>query len=129
MATVDLRTRAMNLLSTTNVPFNATGTTDLYTVPTGYRCVLTHAIIVVDSDPVNCTVTIGSSGTTATKFLGTQTIHTNVDTQYEVAILQPIPNATTAAAYSFAAADVIQITVAGGGGGATNTCYLFGFLY
>lgn len=125
----DLKEKAIALLSTTNVPFNAEGTTNLYTVPTGKRCVLTQAIIVVGADPVDCTVTIGSSGTSATKFLDTQTIHTNVDTQYEAAILQPVPAATTAAAYSFEADDVIQITVAGGGGGATNTCYLYGFIY
>ena len=117
------------LLSSVTLALDATGATDLYTVPVGKRCIITKAIVVVGADPVDCTVSIGSSGTTATKFLAAQTIHTNVDTQYEAAILQPIPSATTAASWAFAAGDVIQATVAGGGGGASNTIFLFGILY
>jgi hypothetical protein len=81
------------------------------------------------ADPVNCTATLGSTGTTATSFLNTQTFHTNVDSATEAGWLLPVPNATTLAVPVFAAADVIQITIADGGGGATNVVYLFGFLF
>ena len=125
---VDLKEKSIALLSATTVSFAATGATTLYTVPAGKIAILFAAIVAPGADPVNCTCTIGSTGTSATSFLDTQTFHTNVDSSTEVGILQPIPAASTVAIKTYAAADVIQITIAGGGGGATNKVYLFGFL-
>lgn len=125
----DLKEKAIGLLSSTNVSFAAEGATTLFTVPTGKKCVLILATIIPGADPVDCTCTIGSTGTAADSFLGTQTFHTNVDALADVGILQPIPHGTTAVGKVYAAADVIQITIAGGGGGATNQVDLFGYLF
>jgi hypothetical protein len=115
------------LLSTTTVALNATGATTLYTVPTGKRCVITKAVLVAGADASTSALTIGKS-TALTDFLNTQTL-SNIDAQYDVAILQPVPAATTARSKSYAAGDVIQVNVTTGNGGASNTMYLFGFLY
>lgn len=129
MANVDIKDVAISRLATVNVSFAATGATTLYTVPEGKVCVLIMAVIIPGADPVNCTATIGSTATSATSFLNTQTFHTNVDTVGEAGILQPIPAATTVAVGAYAAGDVIQITIGGGGGGETNRVDLFGYLY
>jgi len=115
------------LLSTTTLALNATGATTLFTVPTGKRCVLTHAILVAGADASNSALTIGQVGA-LTDWLGTQTL-TGIDAQYDAALLQPVPNATTVKSKSYAAGTVIQANVTTGAGGATNTLYLFGFLY
>lgn len=125
----DLKECSISLLSSTTVSFAAEGATTLYTVPTGKKCILFAACVKPGADPVDCTATIGSTGTSATSFLNTQTFHTNVDSATEAGWLMPVPNAATVAVPVFAAADVIQITIAGGSGGATNTVDLFGYLF
>ena len=125
---VQLNEHGLALLSTTVVSFAAAATTALYTVPTGYKCILFAAAVEPGADPVDVTVTIGSSGTTATSFLGTQTVHTNVDTASEAGWLMPIPHGTTVAFQVYSAGDVIQMTTTNSGGGASNNVYLFGFL-
>ncbi len=115
------------LLSSTEVALDATGDTALYTVPTGYRCVITKAIIVAGSDGGNSQITIGQDGA-ETDFLGTQTI-SNLDAQYDAVILQPIPNATPVKQKSYEAATVIDVSVDTADGGSSNTVYLYGFLY
>lgn len=116
-----------NLLSVTNVSLGADADTTIYTVPTGKRCVLTYAILVVGADAGTTTISIGKD-TAETDFLGNQTLSA-LDAQYDAAILMPVPNATSVLIKSYAAATVIQAKVASHAGGATNALYLFGFLY
>jgi hypothetical protein len=116
------------LLSTTTVDFNADADTTLYTVPTGKRCILTHAIIVAAGDAgATTTLSIGANGT-ETDFIPANTL-SNLDAQYDSVILQPIPNTTPLKIKSYAAATVIEARVASQSGAAGNTVYLFGILY
>jgi len=116
------------LLSTTTVAFNADADTTLYTVPTGKRCVLSHAIVVAAGDAgATTTLSIGQD-TAETDFIPANTL-SNLDAQYDAVILQPIPNTTPLKIKSYAAATVIQAQVATQSGVAGNTIYLFGILY
>ncbi len=123
----DLKEKAIGLLSTTTVALDSAAATTLFTVPVSKRCVLTHAILVAGADASTSVVTIGQVGA-LTDFLGSQTLSA-IDAQFDATILQPIPNATSVKIESYAAATVIQMDVTTGNGGATNTVYLFGFLY
>lgn len=124
----DLKEKAASLLSTTTVAFNANGDTTLYTVPTGKRCVLSHAIVVAGADAgATTTLSIGQNGA-ETDFIPANTL-SNLDAQYDAVILKPIPNTTPLKNKSYAAGTVIEGQVATQSGGATNTLYLFGFLY
>lgn len=125
---MNLATLAPTLLSTTTVPFNANGDTTLYTVPTGKRLVLSHAIIVAGADAGATTqVTIGQDGA-ETDFLAAHTL-SNLDAANDAVIVRPVPNTTPLKSKSYAAGTVIQMNVANNSGGATNTVYLFGILY
>jgi len=123
----DLLENTEGLLSSTTVALNATAQTVLYTVPTGKRLIITKAIIILGADAGASVLTIGASGS-ATDFLAAQTLG-SLDAQYDVGILQPIPNATTVISKSYAAATIIHCDVTTGSGGATNTMLLFGILY
>jgi hypothetical protein len=114
-------------LSKTTVTFGADGATTLYTVPTGFRCVLHKAVIIAAADAGTTTCTIGQVGA-LTDFLGTQTL-SNLDAQYDSVILQPVPNATPVKNKSYAAGTVIQINVGAYAGAAGNTVILYGSLY
>lgn len=118
---------AVTLLSATTVTFAADGQTTLYTVPTGKRCILSHATIVADADAGTTTCTIGQVGA-LTDFLPTQTL-SNLDAQYDAVIVRPIPNTTPLKSKSYAAGTVIQIDVGAHAGAAGNTVYLYGMLY
>jgi len=122
-----LKEKAITLLSSTTVSLAAATQTTLFTVPTGKRCVLHCAVVVAGADASTSTVTIGKSSA-LTDFLGTQTL-SNLDAQYDTVILMPIPAATPVKMKSYAAADILQVDVTSAVGGATNTVYLFGFLY
>ncbi len=125
---VNLKEKAISLLSTTTVAFNADAHTVLYTVPVGKRCVLHSAIVVAGADAGATTaVSIGANGA-ETDFVGASTL-SNLDAQYDAVILQPVPAATPAKCKSYAAGTVIEAAVTNQSGGATNTIYLFGFLY
>lgn len=116
------------LLSTTTVAFNADADTTLYTVPTGKRCILSHAIVVAAAD-VGATTTVSIGQNTAeTDFIPANTL-SNLDAQYDAVILQPIPNTTPLKTKSYAAATVIEAQVANQSGAAGNTIYLYGTLY
>lgn len=114
-------------LSATTIALNADGNTTLYTVPAGKRAVLTKAVLVVGADAGSTDFTIGQAGA-LTDFLGTQQCD-NLNAQYDAGIFMPVPNATAALIKSYAAGTVIKAAVANQAGGATNTLYLFGFLY
>lgn len=122
-----LKETSIALLSSTTVSLAGTGQTTLFTVPTGKRCVLHHATVVAGADAGASIVTIGKSGA-LTDFLAAQTL-SNLDAQFDAVILSPVPAATPVKQKSYAAGDVIQIDVTTAAGGATNTVYLFGFLY
>jgi len=123
----DAKEKTIGLLSATTVSFGADGATTLYTVPVGKRCVLTHAVVVAGADAGGTTMSIGQVGA-LTDFLAVNT-SSNLDAQYDAAVLQPIPNTTPLKGKSYAAATVIQADVGSHAGGATNAVYLFGFLY
>jgi hypothetical protein len=112
----------------TNIPLNANGDTTIYTVPTGKRCVLVYAILVAGADAgATTTIAIGADGT-ETDFIPANTL-SNLDAQYDVVILSPVPNTTPVKNKSYAGGTVIQAQVGTQSGGATNTLYLFGLLY
>lgn len=116
------------LLSETTVPLNATGQTALYTVPTGKRLLIIKALLIAGASAGDGVLTIGKQGS-ATDFLAAQTL-SNLAAEFDVAILQPVPNATPVLNKSYAAGSVIEADVTTGStGGATNTMLLFGILY
>jgi len=124
----ELNEATETLLSETNVALNSTGQTTLYTVPTGKRLIITKALFVAGANAGDGVLTIGEQGT-ATDFLGAQTL-SNLAAQYDVAILQPIPNATPVKNKSYDAGAIIETDVTTGStGGATNNMLLFGILY
>lgn len=123
-----LNTKADTLLSTTTVSFAANGDTVIFTVPTGKRCVLTKAIVVAGADAgATTTLAIGQNGA-ETDFIPANTL-SNLDAADDAVILVPIPNTTPLKNKSYAAGTVIEAQVGTNSGGATNTVYLFGFLY
>lgn len=122
-----LKEKSICLLSTTTVALNVNADTTLYTVPTSKRCVLSHAVLVAGADAGTTDLSIGADGA-ETDFLPAQSLD-NLDAQYDAAILQPVPNATPLKLKSYAAGTVIQAQVTNQAGGATNTLFLFGFLY
>lgn len=123
-----LRESSVTLLSTTTVAFNANADTTIYTVPTGKRCVLSHAAVVAGADAgATTTLAIGADGT-ETDFIPANTL-SNLDAANDAVIVRPIPNTTPLKSKSYAAGTVIQAQVGTQSGGATNTIYLFGVLY
>ena len=124
----DLKEKACSLLSSTIVSFAANADTTLYTVPTGKRCILSHAIIVAGGDAgASTTISIGANGT-ETDFIPANTL-SNLDAQYDAVVVMPVPNTTPAKTKSYAAGTVIEAQVANFSGSATNTVYLYGLLY
>ncbi len=115
------------LLSTTTVAFNANAETTIYVVPNGLRCILDHVKVVAGADASTTDLSIGQNGA-ETDFVGVTNLD-NLDAQYDMVILAPVPSATPATLKSYAAGTVIRATVANQAGGATNTLYLYGTLY
>lgn len=122
----DTTSKYLKLLSTTTVSFAANADTTLYTVPLGQRCTLSHAIVVAGADAgATTTLSIGQDGA-ETDFIPANTL-SNLDAEYDVVKLQPIPNTTPLKNKSYAGGTIIQAQVGANSGGATNTVYLFGF--
>lgn len=123
-----LKENAITLLSATTVALNANADTTIYTVPSGKRCILSHAILVAGADAgATSAISIGADGA-ETDFIPANTL-SNLDAAYDAVILMPVPNTTPAKTKSYAAGTVIQAQVTNQSGGATNTLYLFGILY
>jgi len=123
-----LNESAITLLSSTTVALNANADTTIYVVPTGKRCILSHAILVAGADAgATTTISIGADGT-ETDFIPANTL-SNLDAQYDAVILMLVPNTTPTKTKSYAAGTIIQVQVANQSGGATNTLYLYGMLY
>jgi len=121
-------TKTIALLSATTISFAVDADTALYTVPTGKRCVLSHATVVAAGDAgASTTLSIGADGS-ETDFIPANTL-SNLDAQYDAVILQPIPNTTPLKIKSYEVATVIEAQVANQSGVAGNTIYLFGILY
>jgi hypothetical protein len=111
-----------------NVSLAANADTVIYTVPTGYTCVLDHAVLVGGASAGSgTTISIGQSGAT-TDFVPNNTLD-NIDAAGDAVTIKPIPNTTPLKGKAYAAGTVIKATVANNNGGATNTLCLFGFLY
>jgi hypothetical protein len=110
-----------------NVSFGVDGQTTLYTVPIGKRAVIFAVAIVPGADAGTTTVSIGQVGA-LTDFVPVNTL-SNLDAQYDVIWLMPIPNTTPLKGKSYAAGTVIQADVGAHAGGTTNAFFVFGFLY
>ncbi len=123
-----LKEKAVALLSTTTVSFAANADTTLFTVPTGKRCVLHHAIVVAGADAGATTdLSIGQNGA-ETDFVNAVTL-SNLDAANDAVVVQPVMADPPPKNKSYAAATVIEAQITNQSGGATNTIYLFGFLY
>ena len=116
------------LLSVTTVSFAADADTTLYTVPTGYRCALSHAIVVAADDAGATTdLSIGAAAA-GTDWVDAITL-SNLDAQYDVVKVEPIMADPPPKIKSYAAATVIEAKIANQSGAAGNTIYLYGMLY
>jgi len=116
------------LLSSTTVSFAADADTTVYTVPANARLVIDHLMIVAAGDAgATTTLSCGQNGAT-TDFVGNQTL-SNLDAAYDAVIVRPAINSTPVKLKSYAAATVIEVTVASQSGVAANTVYLYGTLY
>lgn len=124
----DAKEKTCALLSTTTVSFAGNGDTTLYTVPTGKRCVLSHAVVVAGADAGATTTLAIGQDSAETDFLAANTL-SNLDAAYDAVIVRPVPNTTPLKSKSYAAGTVIQAQVGTQSGGATNTLFLFGNLY
>lgn len=125
---MNLKEKAITLLSSTTVSFAADADTTLYTVPTGKRCILAFAIVVAGADAgASTTLSIGQNGA-ETDFVPANTL-SNLDAQYDAVIIQPVPNTTPTKTKSYAAGTVIEAQVASQSGGTGNTVNLYGMIY
>jgi hypothetical protein len=123
-----LKEVAVALLSSTTVDFSADADTTLYTVPTGKRLVISHAVIVAAGDAgATTSITIGQTG--ATNDFMTITVLSNLDALNDSVTLRPIPAEPPLQNKSYAAGTVIKCTIATQSGVADNTLMLFGTLY
>ncbi len=108
----------------------STGQTTIYTVPTGFRCVLDKVVIIAGATASpTAIITIGLQGA-ATNFVGAQTL-TNLAAQYDSVTIMPVPHASVPVkTKSYAAAAVIEIdvTTADADGGEDNRVLVFGTL-
>lgn len=124
----DLKEKASALLSATTVAFDADADTTVYTVPVDKRCVLSHAIVVAGADAGATTdLSIGQAAA-GTDFVS-GIVLSNLDAANDAVKIEPIPADPPVKAKSYAAGTVIEAKIATQSGGATNTIYLFGFLY
>ena len=127
-SSLPLNENVLALLSDTNIPLNANGDTIIYTVPGGKRCILHSALLVLGADAGTSDLSIGQAGAT-TDFLPVQNLD-NLNAQYDVGLLMPVPSATPALPQkSYSAGTIIKATVANQAGGATNKLFLYGTLY
>jgi hypothetical protein len=121
-------TKGKALLSTTAIASLASETeTTLYTVPTGYKCVLSEAWLETAGDVGAAgVVTIGQNGA-ETDFVGSTNLD-NLDADEDIIIIKPIPSATPSTNKIYAAGTVIKFDVATAGNAVAGVVYLFGFL-
>src|SRR3990172_5131356 len=123
-----LNQNSIALLSTTTVALNANADTTIYTVPTGKRCILSHAILVAGADAGATTTMAIGQDTAETDFIPANTL-SNLDAANDAVIVMPVPNTTPTKTKSYAAGVVIQAQVGSQSGGTGNVIYLFGSVY
>lgn len=102
--------------------------TELYTVPTGYKLLLTKAILVADEGDLGAAlvVTIGQNGA-VTDFVGT-TNGDNLDAAEDVILMAPVPKETPEKLKRYPAGTVIELDVATAGNAVTGEVLLYGTL-
>lgn len=123
-----LAKNGLGLLSTTTVALNSDAETEIYVVPEGVRCILSHAFLVLGANAGTTDISIGQNGA-ETDFIPATDL-ANLDAQYDACKLEPIMLTTSVPKIeSYASGTSIRATVTNQAGGATNTLYLFGFLY
>ena len=123
-----IETNGITLLSTTAISDLSSETeTTLYTVPAGYKCVLTEAWLETAGNVGAAgVITIGQNGA-ETDFVGTTNLD-NLDADEDIIIVKPVPSATPSTNKIYAAGTVIKFDVATAGNAVAGGCYLFGFL-
>lgn len=121
-----LENASLRKLSTTTVPFNATGQTTLYTVPTGKTFIPIMAIIRAGADAAVTDVTFGRVGA-LTDWLGTIQLD-NLDADGDQVKIKVANANPPTKSKTYAAGVVFQIDVTVAQGGATNYVDLFGYL-
>lgn len=122
-----LSQNAVTLLSTTTIALNANADTDLYTVPSDKRCILSYGVLVTGSNSGSTIISIGASGS-QTDFISGYILD-NLDVQYDTVILMPIPNTTPVKIKSYPSGTIIQAQITDQAGGPSNDLFLFGTLY
>ncbi len=134
----DVKEKVDSLLSATSVDFSGAAQTTLFTVPAGKSCVITKAVIVVGGDAAETDITIGVTASWdnwagANGIAGGDIALDNMDAAGDCLIISPATFIATPAANNilqrYTAGEVIKIDVVAGNGNASNTVYLFGFLY
>ena len=134
----DIRESVETLLSTTTVAFNAAAQTTLYTVPLGKSCIITKVIIVVGGDAAQTDITIGVTASWdnwagANGIAGGDIALDNMDAAGDTIIISPATFVQTPAANNvlqrYTTGEIIKMDVTAGNGNATNTVYVFGFLF
>lgn len=125
-------TGCLRLLSSTAVNLNAAQdtVTDLYTVPAAKTFVPVMVVLRgLSASAGSATVTLGQKDGTVAEFLSTQTL-SGANGATKVAILQPIPAATTNCVTVLAATKIFSIKLtAAAGSAATCTADVFGYTY
>ena len=117
MADVDIAQTCVALLgSADNVDLNVlNGVTNVYTVPTGMKCVLHHIRIRnLTATATSCTCTVGQTST-PNDFLTTQTL-SGLNAVGATAPLMPVPNATPIKGIEYVATTILvfKVTAAAG---------------
>jgi len=126
----DSKEKTIALLSSTTLNVQSATQTNLYTVPTGKRCVLDHAKVICGSAASTTAGLSFGQSTALTDFLTEQTM-TKLEAQYDCVICAPIPNATPVKTKSYAAATIIQcdVVTADVDGSTDAIVLLYGTLY
>ena len=132
----DAKEKGIALLSSTAaVDLDTTTTeTNLYTVPAGKTCIITHVVMrTLSADATASTVSFGVAGV-ATEFRPTQTVHTNLDNsstgEYGVVFMQQSTVETLEGGRMVDGGEIFVIkTVAAASIGCTCTVDVFGYLF
>lgn len=116
------------LLSIRNIDLSEDGETVIFTVPRGYRLIITKAVLVVGIDAGMTQISIGQDGDFEDG-IPIQSL-SNLDSQYDAATLTYTwPQSPAIGTKSYAPRTVIKATVYGAEGGAENKLFLYGILY
>lgn len=116
------------LLATSEVSFTgADEYTAIFTVPDIYRCILTKVVVVGGADAGTTHINIGQFSARS-DFINDVTL-SNIDAQYDSAILMPIPADPPAQIKSYDPGTVIGALITNKVGGENNKILLYGILY